>query len=117
MWLPLFGLFVGILLGSIISVQIPLAYAKYMSVAILASLDSVFGGLKALLGNTFDGAILITGFITNALLAGLLAYLGDRLGIDLYLTAVFAFGIRLFQNLATIRHHLLYTKLKKLHRN
>ncbi|SMB89551.1 Small basic protein [Desulfonispora thiosulfatigenes DSM 11270] len=113
MWLPLLGLLIGLLMGSVVSVQIPLIYAKYMSIAILASLDSVFGGIKGLLGDTFDGAILITGFISNTILAGFLAYIGDRLGIDLYLAAVFAFGVRLFQNLATIRHHLLYRTFSK----
>lgn len=113
MWLPLIGLIVGLLMGSVISVEIPLIYAKYMSVAILASLDSVFGGVKGLLDDTFDGKLLITGFITNTILAGFLAFIGDRLGIDLYLAAVFAFGVRLFENLSIIRHHLLYLRLNK----
>ncbi|MDA8229457.1 MAG: small basic family protein, partial [Desulfitobacterium hafniense] len=39
--------------------------------------------------------------------AGLLAYVGDRIGVDLYLAAVVAFGVRLFQNLAIIRRHFL----------
>lgn len=113
MWIPLLGLVVGVLMGSLISVQIPIIYAKYMSIAILASLDSVFGGIKALLGNTFDGTVLLTGFISNTILAGFLAYIGDRLGIDLYLAAVFVFGIRLFDNLSIIRHHLLFQRKNK----
>lgn len=112
MWLPILGLILGVILGSVISVEIPLIYAKYMSVAILASLDSVFGGIKSLFDDSFDSAILLTGFITNALIAALLAYLGDRLGVDLYLAAVFAFGVRIFQNLAEIRHHILFKKFK-----
>lgn len=107
MWLPLLGLFFGAIIGSAISFEIPIVYVKYMSVAVLASLDSVFGGIKAVLEDTFDGAVLLTGFFTNALMAALLAYLGDRLGVDLYMAAVFAFGVRLFQNLATIRHYLV----------
>ncbi|HAA90086.1 MAG: Uncharacterized protein XD63_1370 [Thermoanaerobacterales bacterium 50_218] len=103
MWLPLLGMIAGILIGSMLALSIPGAYVKYLSVAVLASLDSVFGGIKALLEEKFDGAILLSGFFTNALLAALLAYLGDRLGVDLYLAAVFAFGVRLFQNLAIIR--------------
>ena len=31
----------------------------------------------------------------------------DRLGIDLYLVALFAFGLRIFQNVALIRRHFL----------
>jgi len=55
----------------------------------------------------FDNTIFITGFVTNALLAAGLAYLGDRLGVELYLAAVIVFGVRLFQNLAIIRRYLL----------
>ncbi len=56
----------GILIGSMLALSIPGAYVKYLSVAVLASLDSVFGGIKALLEEKFDGAILLSGFFTNA---------------------------------------------------
>lgn len=105
--LPLLGLIVGTLIGSAITFQIPAIYVKYMSIAVLASLDSVFGGIRAVLDEKFDGTILLSGFFMNALMAALLAYLGDRLGVDLYYAAVFAFGVRLFQNLAAIRHDIL----------
>lgn len=41
------GLVIGLLVGSVFPIVVPLEYAKYMSVAVLASLDSVFGGLRA----------------------------------------------------------------------
>ena len=107
MWLSLLGLLIGIAIGSVLSFEIPVSYAKYMGVALLASLDSVFGGFRGILEEKFDGTILLTGFFTNALMAALLAYLGDRLGIDLYLAAVFVFGVRLFNNIAIIRRDLL----------
>lgn len=108
MWLlPILGLVLGALIGSAITFQVPLTYLKYMSVAVLASLDSVFGGVRSVLEDHFDSTILLTGFFTNALLAALLAYLGDRLGVDLYYAAIFAFGVRIFQNLAAIRHNIL----------
>lgn len=107
MWLPLLGLLLGIGIGSLLAVPIPGAYAKYLSVAVLAALDSVFGGLKSIIENKFDSAVLLTGFFTNALLAAILAYMGDRLGVDLYMAAVFAFGVRLFQNIGIIRREFL----------
>lgn len=119
MWLlPVLGLIIGALIGSTITFQVPVIYIKYMSIAVLASLDSVFGGIRAVLEDHFNGTILLTGFFTNALLAALLAYMGDRLGVDLYYAAVFAFGVRLFQNLANIRHNLLtrFNKKKFLQR-
>ncbi|CAM5188181.1 hypothetical protein UACE39S_03343 [Ureibacillus acetophenoni] len=40
------------------------------------------------------------------LVAGL-AFLGVHLGVDLYLAAIFAFGVCLFQNIAVIRRILI----------
>ncbi len=107
MILPIVGLLVGILLGVLCPISIPLAYAKLFSVALLASLDSVFGGLRAGAENHFDNTVFISGFFTNALLAAFLVYVGDRLGIDLYYVALLAFGLRIFQNLAMIRRYFL----------
>ncbi|MHB8917135.1 MAG: small basic family protein [Desulfocucumaceae bacterium] len=107
LWLAVFGLIVGIALGLNLPITIPQAYAKYMSVAALAALDSVLGGIRAAMEDHYDNKVFITGFFSNALLAAGLAFIGERLGIDLYLAAVVAFGVRLFQNLAIIRRHLL----------
>jgi small basic protein len=105
--LPLLGLLIGIILGLQFPLHFPVAYAKYLSIAVLAALDSIFGGLRAGLEDRFDNVVFITGFFSNTLLAGFLAYVGDQLGVELYLAAVFAFGVRLFQNLAIIRRLLL----------
>lgn len=105
--LPLIGLAVGLLIGSLVSVSIPAEYARYTAVAILAALDSVLGAVRANLAGQYDNTIFITGFFTNTLLAGVLTFLGDRLGVELYYAAIFAFGVRLFNNLALIRRHLL----------
>lgn len=113
-WLiPFFGLLGGILLGSIISIQIPLVMAKYLSIAVLAALDSALGGIRCIYEDSFNGLILLSGFISNALLAAFLAFLGDQLNVDLYMAAVFVFGVRIFQNLSSIRHYLLSRFLKK----
>lgn len=107
MLLPIAGLVVGIILGTIFNLSVPADYAKFLSVALLASLDSVFGGLRAGIEEKFDNTVFITGFFTNALLAAGLVYIGDRLGIDLYYVASLAFGLRIFQNLAIIRRYFL----------
>lgn len=107
LWLALISLAVGVVIGLNLPLVFPQAYAKYMSVAALAALDSVFGGIRAAMEEHFDNTIFITGFFSNALLAAGLAFFGERLGIDLYLAAVVAFGVRLFQNLAIIRRYLL----------
>lgn len=106
--LALVGLLIGILIGwFFIPFRIPLIYATYVSIAFLAGLDSVLGAIRAEIEKKFDLLIFISGFIVNIFLAGLLTFVGDRLGVDLYLAAVVTFGVRIFQNLAFIRRDLL----------
>lgn len=108
MWLlTLFCLLIGLFIGFQLPILLPVIYVKYMSIGVLAALDSVFGGIRAYMEDAFDNPIFISGFITNTLLAAGLAYLGDRLGLELYLAAVVVFGVRLFQNLGIIRRYLL----------
>jgi small basic protein len=97
---------VGIGIGLALNIPIPAAYSKYLGVAILAALDSAIGGLRANLEMKFNEKLFITGFFSNTLMAAFIVFMGDRLGIEvLYLAAVVAFGVRLFQNLALVRRH------------
>ncbi|MGZ8476303.1 MAG: small basic family protein [Candidatus Limnocylindria bacterium] len=107
MWLPLVGLALGIALGLVLNVSVSPDLARYSAVAILAGLDSVLGAVRAELDSHYDNRIFVSGFVTNALVAVALTFVGDRLGIDLYLVALFAFGLRIFQNVALIRRHFL----------
>ncbi|MFY9214747.1 MAG: small basic family protein [Tissierellaceae bacterium] len=103
---------IGILIGGIIGFLLPYtyntAYSLYISIAILACLESVFGGVKANLEGNFNVKIFLSGFFGNSLLAALLAYIGDRLGVPLYYAAIFTFGSRLFDNFASIRRLILF---------
>ncbi|MGI2327288.1 small basic family protein [Planococcus sp. YIM B11945] len=107
MWLSILGLILGISLGLLTDMQIPPEYANYLSIAVLASLDTLFGGIRAHLQQVYDDGVFVSGFFFNIVLAAGLAFLGVHLGIDLYLAAIFAFGVRLFQNIAVIRRILL----------
>lgn len=102
---------IGILLGLIIGFLLPYtyntAYSLYISMAILACLDAVFGGVKATLQGTFNTTVFLSGFFGNSLLAAFLAYLGDRLGVPLYYATIVTFGGRIFDNFATIRRLLI----------
>ena len=112
--IPILGLIIGIFIGVFfIPINIPQQYSNYVAVAILAALDSVFGGISATLQGKFDMKIFISGFFGNALLAAALAYIGDQLGIQIYLAAIFAFGNRLFLNFAIIRRYILNKSGKK----
>ncbi|MBH9968798.1 small basic family protein [Rossellomorea oryzaecorticis] len=107
MWLPVLGLLVGVILGLLTDIRIPDEYSNYLSIAVLAALDTLFGGIRAHLQNIYDDKVFVSGFFFNILLAASLAFLGVHLGVDLYLAAVFAFGVRLFQNIAVIRRILI----------
>ena len=103
MWIPLAGLLLGVLLGLVLQVSVSFEVARYSAVAILASFDSVLGAIRAELDGTFNDRIFLSGFIVNALVAVLLTFLGDQLGLDRYLVALIAFGLRIFNNVALIR--------------
>ncbi|MEW6574115.1 MAG: small basic family protein [Bacillota bacterium] len=111
MWLGILMAGIGLVLGVAVGLNVPLvfpqAYGKYMGLAMLAALDSVFGGVRASMEERFDNAIFLSGFFANALLAAGLVFIGDRLGVELYTAAIVAFGVRLFQNLGVIRRRLL----------
>ena len=101
------GLLVGIVLGLLLEINIPESLSPYLSVAILACLDSVFGAVRASLSKNFKADIFISGFFGNAALAAALAYLGDKLGIPIYIAAVIVFGGRIFDNFAVIRRIII----------
>lgn len=118
-FLPLFALVLGFLLVNRAggSFEADEALARYTAVAVLAGLDTVLGGLRARLTNQFDDVIFITGFFANALLAGGLVVLGERLGLEtgfgdervsaMLIAAAVVFGARIFNNLAALRRILI----------
>ncbi len=102
----LIGAFIGVIIGYLIPWDIPVNFVQYSAIAILTALDAIFGGIRAQLEHKFNFFRFISSFFTNAALAALLAYTGNKLGVDIYLGAVVAFSIRLFQNLSIIREEL-----------
>ena len=103
----LIGLLAGLLLGLARPLQFTAAMTLYMAVGLLAALDSGLGGVRARLKGEFHMAIFLSGTIGNAVIAVLLTWLGEKMGIPLYLAAVVAFGTRMFQNFGEIRRELL----------
>ena len=103
--IALIGLLLGVFLGLVFDVNIPESFSPYMSVAILACLDSVFGAFRASLNNNFKSDIFISGFFGNAILAILLTILGQKLNVDIYLAAIVVFVWRMFSNLGIIRRY------------
>lgn len=101
---------VGCILGAIIGIyapMVPYTYSGYLAIAIIAALDSVFGGIVSTLNKQFDLKIFVSGFFGNAILSMLLTYLGQKLNVDIYLAAIVVFVGRMFNNLAIIRRYYL----------
>ncbi len=107
MWLPILGLLAGLVLGLLVSIQVPLTYVKYTAIAIVASVDTILGGIRAQFEGRFDLRVFLSGFVVNTIFAAGLTALGDLLGLDIYLGAVVAFSIRIFNNVGFIRRDLL----------
>jgi len=104
----LLALIAGVLIGLVSQISIPAVLLSYLGVAILAALDSCLGGVRAALERTFSDRIFVFGFLTNTLMAAFIVYIGERIGVrELYLAAVVAFGVRLFNNLGAVRRLLI----------
>ena len=104
------AIIVGCIIGIVIGLNspiIPYTYSGYLAIAIIAALDSVFGGITATLNKNFNLKIFISGFFGNAILSILLTYLGQRLNVDIHLAAIVVFVGRMFNNLAIIRRYLI----------
>ena len=102
------GLLVGILLGLWFRPDVPLGLEPYLPIAVVASLDAVFGGLRAYLDGIFDDKVFVVSFLSNVVVAALVVFLGDQLGVGSQLSTgvVVVLGIRIFSNAAAIRRHV-----------
>lgn len=100
------GIILGIVVGNLIP-PIPYTYSIYLSVAIIAALDSIFGAMASIIKNRFDLKVFVSGFFGNAILTILLAYLGQKLNVDIYLAAIIVFVGRMFNNLSILRRHYM----------
>lgn len=106
----LIAIIIGCIIGAVIGVFAPMVsytYSGYLAIAIIAALDSVFGGIVATLKKNFNLTIFVTGFFGNAILAILLTILGEKLNVDIYLAAIIVFVGRMFNNLGIIRRYYL----------
>lgn len=104
----LIAIIIGCVVGALIGMNAPIisyTYSGYLAIAIIAALDSVFGGIASTVKGKFDMVIFISGFFGNAILSILLTYLGEKLNVDIYLAAIVVFVGRMFTNLAIIRRH------------
>src|SRR4051812_19342152 len=100
------GLVVGAVIALLLRPSVPAELGRYVAMAVVAAIDSSFGGIRTYLERTFNDRIFVLAFLSNALLAMGLVWVGDQLGVDLTTAIVVVFGVRIFQNLAAIRRRV-----------
>lgn len=102
------GLLVGIAIGIVWHPAVPLWLEPYLPIAIVAALDAVAGGIRALVEKRFDERIFIVSFLSNVVIASFLVFLGDRLGVGAQMSTgvVVVLAMRIFANAAAIRRAL-----------
>ena len=104
------SIIIGCLIGALIGANAPVisyTYSSYLSIAIVAALDTVFGGIASVVKKNFDLKIFLSGFFGNSILSIALTYLGNKLNVDIYLAAIVVFVGRMFTNLAIIRRYYI----------
>ena len=106
--IPILGLAVGVVLGLVFNPTVPLSLQPYLPIAVVAALDAVFGGLRARLDGIFDAKVFVVSFVSNVVIAALIVFLGDQLGVGAQLSTavVVVLGIRIVGNAAAIRRHV-----------
>jgi small basic protein len=106
--IPVFGLLIGVAAGLWLEPTVPVYLQPYLPIAVVAALDALFGGLRALLDGMFDDKVFLVSFLSNVVVAALIVFLGDQLGVGTQLSTgvVVVLGIRIFSNAAAIRRHL-----------
>jgi len=114
------SILIGCIIGALIGVNAPVisyTYSSFLSIAIIAALDTVFGGIASVINKNFDLKIFLSGFFGNAILSMALTYLGQKLNVDIYLAAIFVFVWRMFNNLGIIRRYYIEKWTSKFQSN
>ena len=102
----LLGLVLGALVALVLRPTVPADMTRYVAMGVVAAVDASFGGIRAYVEHTFSDRVFILAFVSNAIVAAGLVWLGDQLSVDLTTAVAVVFGIRIFQNLAALRRRL-----------
>ena len=108
--LAVLGLIVGIVVGLLIEPSLPTFLQPYLPIAIVAAMDAILGATRAYLEGVFSDRVFAVSFLSNVLIAGLIVFVGDQIGVGAQLSTgvVVVLGIRIFTNAAAIRRALFH---------
>lgn len=108
--IAILGLVIGVVIGLLLNPEIPIWLQPYFPIAIVAALDAVIGGLRALGENRFYDRVFVISFLSNVVIASFMVFLGDQLGVGAQLSTavVVVLGMRIFANAAAIRRRFFH---------
>ncbi len=108
--IPALGLVAGLVIGLLLHPDVPLWLQPYLPIAVVAALDAVFGAVRAVLDGIFNDRVFVVSFLSNVVVAALIVFVGDQLGVGSQLSTgvVVVLGLRIFSNMAAIRRHLFH---------
>lgn len=108
--IAILGLIAGVVLGLVFEPTLPLWLQPYLPIAIVAALDAIFGACRAYLEGIFSDKVFVTSFISNVVIAALIVFVGDQIGVGSQLSTgvVVVLGIRIFTNAAAIRRAIIH---------
>jgi len=108
--IPALGLFAGVVAGLLLHLTVPVWLQPYLPIAVVAAMDAVFGGVRAVLDGIFNDKVFVVSFLSNVVVAAVIVFLGDQLGVGSQLSTgvVVVLGVRIFSNVASIRRHLFH---------
>ncbi len=105
---------VGVLCAIAFDLYASLEFSAYLSVLIIAAIDSVMGAYKSFLSDEWDVLVFGTGFFGNSILSALMVFLGHKIGLDLYYAVIIVFTYRIFTNFSFVRREWIKKIDKKL---
>lgn len=106
------GVILGVIAGLNLNLIYSPEYAVYVSLAILAILNTIFNLLNENLKGELTFVKSIVFLVSDLVFGLLLGFVGEQLGLPIYLAAVFAFGNNIYKNIRTIIYFML-EKYKK----
>lgn len=103
--IALIGLIIGVVLGIVLAPEVPLWMDAFLPVAVIAALDAVSGAVRSMLEGNFSDRVFVISFLGNVIVACVLVWLGDQLGVGAQMTTgvVVVLAMRIFANAAAIR--------------
>ncbi len=104
------GLILGAIAGILLAPYLPPGLQPYLPIAIVAAFDALIGAGRAYLDGKYSDKVFFVSFLSNVLIAGVIVWLGDQIGVGGQLSAgiIVVLGIRIFTNAAAIRRSVLH---------